>query len=94
MRTDDKKAHANALFKEEKKQQGRQAVTDYHAQQEAVREKTARLRAQRLARDAAATTMPVTADTEAPPTKADPRSGDLPPVRLHRAKGRRAPKKR
>jgi hypothetical protein len=95
MSTDDKKARANALFKEEKKQQGRQAVTEYHAQQEAVREKTERLRAQRLTRDAAEATKPVAADIEAtPPMKAKPMNGDLPPVRLHRVKGRRVSKRR
>jgi hypothetical protein len=95
MSTDDKKARANALFKEEKKQQGRQAVTEYHAQQEAVREKTERLRAQRLTRDAAEATKPIAADIEAtPPMKAKPMNGDLPPVRLHRVKGRRVSKRR
>lgn len=41
---------AEALFKKE--QQGRQAMTDYQANLDAMREKTARLRALRLARDA------------------------------------------
>lgn len=56
MSTDDKKARASALFKEEKQQKGREAMTEYQAQQKAVREKTERLRAQRLTRDAAAAT--------------------------------------
>ena len=41
---------AEALFKKE--QQGRQGMTDYQANLDAMREKTARLRALRLARDA------------------------------------------
>ena len=82
MSTDDKKARASALFKEEK-------------QQKAVREKTERLRAQRLTRDAAAATEPAAAEAEAiSPTEAQATNGDVPHVRLHRVKGRRAPKRR
>jgi tellurite resistance protein len=55
MSTDDQKARARALFKkEEKRYQERVAVSQYQAEQDAIREKTERLRAQRLARDAAA----------------------------------------
>jgi hypothetical protein len=93
MSTDDKKARASALFKEEKQQKGREAMTEYQAQQKAVREKTERLRAQRLMRDAADATKPVAADAEAiSPMKAT--NSDVPHVRLHRVKGRRAPKRR
>jgi len=94
MSTDDKKARASALFKEEKQQKGREAMTEYQAQQKAVREKTERLRAQRLTR-AAAAIEPVAAEAEAiSPTKAKATNGDVPHVRLHRVKGRRAPKRR
>jgi hypothetical protein len=48
--THEAQRRAEALFKKE--QQGRQAMTDYQANFDAMREKTARLRALRLARDA------------------------------------------
>lgn len=48
--THEAQRRAEALFKKE--QQGRQAMTDYQANLDAMREKTARLRALRLARDA------------------------------------------
>jgi hypothetical protein len=45
---------AEALFKkQEQAREGQQAMAEYQAQLEAMREKTARLRALRLARDAA-----------------------------------------
>jgi hypothetical protein len=45
---------AQALFKKEQQlREGQQAMAEYQAQQHAMREKTARLRALRLARDAA-----------------------------------------
>lgn len=45
---------AKALFKkEERLREGQQAMAEYEADRHAVREKTARLRALRLARDAA-----------------------------------------
>jgi hypothetical protein len=48
-------ARAEALFKkEERLRDGQKATAEYEAAQGAVREKTARLRALRLARDAAA----------------------------------------
>ena len=48
-------ARAEALFKkEERLRDGQKAMAEYEAAQLAVREKTARLRALRLARDAAA----------------------------------------
>jgi hypothetical protein len=94
MNTDDKKARASALFKEEKQQKGREAMTEYQAQQKAVREKTERLRAQRLTRDAAEATKEVAADAEAiSPMMAKATNSDVPHVRLHRVKGRRAPKR-
>jgi hypothetical protein len=93
MSTDDKKARASALFKEEKQQKGREAMTEYQAQQKAVREKTERLRAQRLTRDAAAATEPAEAEAISP-MEAKATNGDVPHVRLHRVKGRRAPKRR
>jgi hypothetical protein len=51
------RARAQALFKkEEQMRQGADAMAEYEAAQQAVREKTARLRALRLARDAATQT--------------------------------------
>jgi hypothetical protein len=96
MSTEDQKARARALFKkEEKQQQDRAALTEYQSQQEAVREKTERLRAQRLARDAAEATTPVAAVAEAEaPINAKVTNGVVPAVRLHRVKGRPSPKKR
>jgi hypothetical protein len=45
---------AEALFKKEQQlREGQQAMTEYQAERRAMREKTARLRALRLARDAA-----------------------------------------
>jgi polyphosphate kinase 2 (PPK2 family) len=48
-------ARASALFnkKEEQQREGRKAMAEYEAAQHAMREKTAKLRALRLARDAA-----------------------------------------
>jgi hypothetical protein len=55
MSTDQVQARAEAAFKKKELQQveGRKAWADYEAERSAVREKTARLRALRLARDAA-----------------------------------------
>ena len=48
-------ARAEALFKkQERLKDGEQAMAQYEAERRAMREKTARLRALRLARDAAA----------------------------------------
>jgi hypothetical protein len=53
--TSSDQARAEALFKkEERLRDGQKAMAEYEATQRAVREKTARLRALRLARDAAA----------------------------------------
>jgi hypothetical protein len=51
---------AEALFKkkEERLREGQEAMADYEADGHAMREKTARLRALRLARDAANTSYP------------------------------------
>jgi hypothetical protein len=50
---------AEALFKkQEQAREGREAMTEYQAKLDAMREKTARLRALRLARDAADKRMP------------------------------------
>jgi hypothetical protein len=43
---------AEALFKKKPLREGKEAMTEYEADQHAVRDKTARLRALRLARDA------------------------------------------
>jgi len=55
MNTDAARARAEAQFKkkEEQAREGERAKAEYEAKQRAVREKTARLRALRLARDAA-----------------------------------------
>jgi hypothetical protein len=53
-RTRRPSARAEALFKkEEQMREGEKAMAEYKAAQQAIREKTARLRALRLARDAA-----------------------------------------
>jgi hypothetical protein len=52
--SDRARAHAEALFKkEEQARNGRKAMAEYQANRSVMREKTARLRALRLARDAA-----------------------------------------
>jgi hypothetical protein len=57
--TDTALARAEAQFKKKEQQarDGKQARAEYDAQQQAIREKTARLRALRLARDAARRTV-------------------------------------
>jgi hypothetical protein len=50
----DSDHRAEALFKKEQRvREGQQAMAEYQAKLDALREKTARLRALRLARDAA-----------------------------------------
>ena len=52
--TDRVRKRAEALFKQEERlRNGQQAMAEYEANRVAVRERTARLRALRLARDAA-----------------------------------------
>jgi hypothetical protein len=54
MRTDEAHRRAEAIFKKQQQmREGQQAMAEYQAQVDAMREKTARLRALRLARDAA-----------------------------------------
>jgi hypothetical protein len=54
MHSDEGLRRAQALFrKEQQAREGQQAMTEYQAKLDAMREKTARLRALRLARDAA-----------------------------------------
>jgi hypothetical protein len=54
MNTDEAHRCAEALFKKEQQLRGaEQAMTEYQAELQAMREKTARLRALRLAHDAA-----------------------------------------
>jgi hypothetical protein len=56
MDTEDARRRAGSLFKKEQQsREAEQAMAEYQAQQQAMREKTARLRALRLARDAAST---------------------------------------
>jgi multidrug efflux pump subunit AcrA (membrane-fusion protein) len=53
MNTDETHRRAEALFKKGQQLRGRgQAMTEYQTELQATREKTARLRALRLARDA------------------------------------------
>jgi hypothetical protein len=61
MDSDQARHRAEALFKKEQQaREGHQAMAEYQAQLEAMRDKTARLRALRLARD--------TANKKTPPT--------------------------
>jgi hypothetical protein len=54
--TEETQRRAQSLFKKEQQlREGQQAMAEYQAQLHAMREKTARLRALRLARDAADT---------------------------------------
>jgi len=54
MQSDQAHRRGEALFKKEQQAlEGQQAKAEYHASLDAMREKTARLRALRLARDAA-----------------------------------------
>jgi hypothetical protein len=53
MNSDEAHRRAEALFKKEHQSREAQATAEYDAEQRAVQEKTARLRALRLARDAA-----------------------------------------
>ena len=67
-RTSQTHARASALFnkKEEQQREGRKAMAEYEAAQQAMREKTARLRALRLARDAAGKQAPKDVSKPAP----------------------------
>lgn len=59
MNVDEPHRRAEALFKKEQQlREGQQAMAEYQAELRAMREKTARLRALRLARDAANQKMP------------------------------------
>jgi hypothetical protein len=54
MNAEEARRRAQTMFKKEQQlREGQQAMAEYQAQQHAMREKTARLRALRLARDAA-----------------------------------------
>ena len=67
-RTSQTHARASALFnkKEEQQREGRKAMAEYEAAQQAMREKTAKLRALRLARDAAGKQAPKAVSKQAP----------------------------
>jgi hypothetical protein len=61
-------ARAEALFrKQEQQREGEKAMAEYVAQREAVRERTARLRALRLAREAEAKKQQPISEPERPP---------------------------
>ena len=53
MNTDETHRRAEALFKKEQQLRGGEGMTEYQTELQATREKRARLRALRLARDAA-----------------------------------------
>jgi hypothetical protein len=80
MNSEQPQDRAEALFKkkQERLREGQQAMAEYLADRRAVGEKTARLRALRLARDAAQS-QPDTARTPALPkkTKAPPKTAGL-----------------
>jgi hypothetical protein len=62
---DDQNTRAEALFKkEERMREGAKATAEYKATQEALREKTPRLRALRLARDTAKQTGVTNSETQ------------------------------
>src|SRR5215510_4816168 len=75
-RTSQTHARASALFnkKEEQQREGRKAMAEYEAAQQAMREKTARLRALRLARDAAGKQAPKDVSKQAPTPQARKRA--------------------
>jgi multidrug efflux pump subunit AcrA (membrane-fusion protein) len=59
MNAEETRRRAQTMFKKEQQlREGQQAMAEYQAQLNAMREKTARLRALRLARDAADNTQP------------------------------------
>lgn len=73
MADQSKKDTANAEFKKaQRAEDGRKAMSDYEAQAAAERTKTARLKAARLARDAA---LPVTPPKAAPKKKKSAKKG-------------------
>ena len=65
MNTDEARRRAEALFKKEQQSpEAQRAMAEYQAELQAIREKTARLRALRLARDATNKKMPPTNTTK------------------------------
>ena len=65
MNIDEARQRAEALFKKEQQsREAQQATPEYQAELQATREKTERLRALRLARDAANKKMPPTNTTK------------------------------
>jgi hypothetical protein len=86
-RTSQTHARASALFnkKEEQQREGRKAMAEYEASQQAMREKTAKLRALRLARDAADKQAPKLAPKLAP--KQVSKQAPTPPARKRAAAG-------
>jgi hypothetical protein len=72
---------AEALFKKKQEQlrEGQQAMAEYQAERHAVREKTARLRALRLARDAAMG-QPEGSTGRTSPAPASPEKAKAPPM--------------
>jgi multidrug efflux pump subunit AcrA (membrane-fusion protein) len=71
------RARAEALFKkEEQMREGEKAMAEYKAAQQAIREKTARLRALRLARDSAKQSQALRRSAQ--PLQRSPRAGSVP----------------
>jgi hypothetical protein len=70
MNSDEAHRRAEALFKKEQQsREAQQATAEYDAEQRAVQEKTARLRALRLARDAQTRQLSVSLDLQCKPTQ-------------------------
>jgi hypothetical protein len=88
MNSDEAQCRAAALFKKKEQQsrEAQQAMTDYQAELHATREKTARLRALRLARDAANQGRPPAGQKDA----AQPECGQKKNKRLGRTEHRAA----
>jgi len=64
MTSDEARARAEKAFRQqEREEEGRNAMAEYQAQARATREKTARLRALRLAKEALAEGAPVARNT-------------------------------
>ena len=92
MRVNSHQPHerAEALFKKKQEQlrEGQQAMAEYQAERHAVREKTARLRALRLARDAAID-QPEGSTGRTSPAPASPEKAKAPPTKAKRPQGAR-----
>ena len=85
MNTEEAHRRAEALFKKEQQvREGQQAMAEYQAELQAMRDKTARLRALRLARDAADQKKP--SNRTAQPTQRPARVRSAPQSKRHRSR--------